>query len=136
MIQLRITAVFLGALTLMFAGCTDGAAQTSSGAAALTVHKTPTCGCCGEWVEHMRQAGFETTVFEVADLTPTKEAVGLAGEGAKIRQLLLCHHHRGISRRTLQRRPGDHGLYADAGAAGFVRGVVDIQHGEQLVEPR
>ena len=25
----------------------------------LTVYKSPTCGCCVKWVEHMRKAGFE-----------------------------------------------------------------------------
>ena len=31
----------------------------------LLVYKTPTCGCCGKWVEHMREAGFEVRVEDV-----------------------------------------------------------------------
>jgi hypothetical protein len=31
----------------------------------LVVAKSPYCGCCGAWIEHMRGAGFEV---EVADL--------------------------------------------------------------------
>lgn len=43
----------------------------------LTVHKTPTCGCCTLWVEHMREAGF--TVEEVVedDLGPIKQQLGV-----------------------------------------------------------
>ena len=35
---------------------------------AMTVWKSPWCGCCGKWVEHMRAAGFEVRVKEVEDL--------------------------------------------------------------------
>ncbi|MBD4854987.1 DUF411 domain-containing protein, partial [Xanthomonas citri pv. citri] len=24
----------------------------------MTVHKTPTCGCCGVWIDHVQKAGF------------------------------------------------------------------------------
>ncbi|MEM7523178.1 MAG: DUF411 domain-containing protein [Pseudomonadota bacterium] len=29
------------------------------------VWKTPTCGCCGAWVEHLRNAGFEVVATDV-----------------------------------------------------------------------
>ena len=35
---------------------------------AMTVWKSPWCGCCGNWVEHMTAAGFEVQVKEVEDL--------------------------------------------------------------------
>ena len=31
----------------------------------LRVAKSPTCGCCGAWVEHMRNAGFKVEVTEM-----------------------------------------------------------------------
>ena len=31
----------------------------------IKVLKSPTCGCCTGWVEHMRQAGFEVDVRDV-----------------------------------------------------------------------
>ena len=39
---------------------------------AMTVWKTPWCGCCGKWVEHMRAAGFEVRVEEIQDLSMVK----------------------------------------------------------------
>jgi hypothetical protein len=36
----------------------------------VTVYKSPTCGCCGEWVKHMRANGFSVTVHDVMDVTP------------------------------------------------------------------
>lgn len=40
-------------------------------AATLAVTKTATCGCCADWVKHMRAAGFDVTVTDVSDVTPT-----------------------------------------------------------------
>ncbi len=36
----------------------------------VTVYKSPTCGCCGEWIKHMRANGFSVTVHDVPDVTP------------------------------------------------------------------
>lgn len=43
----------------------------------MTVHKTPTCGCCTVWVEHVREAGFEVDVVDVDDLGPVKQRLGV-----------------------------------------------------------
>lgn len=43
----------------------------------LTVHKTPTCGCCTLWVEHMQAAGFEVKEVIADDLGPIKQAMGV-----------------------------------------------------------
>ena len=39
---------------------------------AMTVWKSPWCGCCGKWVDHMTAAGFEVQVEEVEDLGAVK----------------------------------------------------------------
>lgn len=43
----------------------------------MTVHKTPTCGCCSVWADHMREAGFEVETIDVDDLGPVKAEVGV-----------------------------------------------------------
>lgn len=30
----------------------------------VTVYKSPTCGCCANWVEHLREAGFQVNVVD------------------------------------------------------------------------
>jgi hypothetical protein len=75
MAYLRFLA--LGAMLAALTACSDGAPDASSTVSLLTVHKTPTCGCCGEWVEHMEQAGFEVAVVETSDLSPIRQEVGL-----------------------------------------------------------
>ncbi len=44
---------------------------------AITVYKTPTCGCCKEWVAHLTENGFAPTVHDLADLTQTKSSLGV-----------------------------------------------------------
>ena len=43
----------------------------------VVVHKSPSCGCCGLWVEHMRAAGFKVDVRDTNDLNPIKESLGI-----------------------------------------------------------
>ena len=53
----------------------------------LYVAKSPTCGCCGAWVEHMQAAGFDTQVQNVSNewLYRTKAQLGITEE------LASCH---------------------------------------------
>ena len=53
----------------------------------LHVARSPSCGCCGAWVEHMRAAGFEPRVEMTADdrLAALKARLGLPGA------LWSCH---------------------------------------------
>ena len=43
----------------------------------VQVFKSPSCGCCGSWVEHMRTAGFTVKVTEVNDTTAARKRLGL-----------------------------------------------------------
>jgi len=38
----------------------------------MTVYKSPTCGCCAKWVEHMKKAGFVVTVKDVQNVSLIK----------------------------------------------------------------
>ncbi|MCZ0935047.1 MAG: DUF411 domain-containing protein [Gemmatimonadetes bacterium] len=45
----------------------------------IKVYKSPTCGCCSLWVDHMREAGFELDVLDMddADLIRVKLDAGV-----------------------------------------------------------
>ena len=43
----------------------------------VVVHKNETCGCCHEWVEHLKKNGFHVVVHDVSNLGPVKERVGV-----------------------------------------------------------
>ena len=52
-------------------------ALAASSANQITVWKTPSCGCCHEWVAHLRKSGFEVTTHDVEDTTPVRQKLGL-----------------------------------------------------------
>ena len=43
----------------------------------IEVFKTPTCGCCSSWVDHLSAAGFTVEVNDVADTAPVRKRLGL-----------------------------------------------------------
>ena len=58
-------------------------ARTAASLPLAVVHKSPTCGCCHLWVEHMRNAGFQVEVRDVDNLDPVKTRVGVpVGKGS------------------------------------------------------
>ncbi len=53
----------------------NAAARTAD--RAITIYKDPNCGCCKEWVEHVRKAGFVATVHDTADMASVKSSMGV-----------------------------------------------------------
>ena len=43
----------------------------------VTVWKTPNCGCCKEWVAHLRSSGFKVTTHDVKDTAAIRQKLGL-----------------------------------------------------------
>ena len=43
----------------------------------ITVWKTPNCGCCKEWVAHLRKNGFEVVTNDVQDTAPMRQKAGM-----------------------------------------------------------
>jgi len=43
----------------------------------VMVYKSATCGCCKNWIAHMKANGFRVTSKDVSDVTPYKKANGV-----------------------------------------------------------
>jgi hypothetical protein len=43
----------------------------------VTVWKTPSCGCCKDWVIHLRKEGFSVVTNDVNDTAPVRQKLGL-----------------------------------------------------------
>jgi len=103
MTRLRIRGALAGAALLVLAACGGSApeADTASTAgkapatqtamasdgATMTVYKTPTCGCCKAWVDHVKAAGFRVDVrdMENPQVAAVKAEHGVPGD------LHSCH---------------------------------------------
>src|SRR5215204_2604402 len=52
---------------------------------AITVYKDPSCGCCKNWVEHLRANGFAPEVHDRSDMDALKDSLGVPSK------LRSCH---------------------------------------------
>ncbi len=43
----------------------------------MVVYKSPTCGCCTKWVEHMENAGFKVESRNMQDMSSIKKQLGV-----------------------------------------------------------
>jgi hypothetical protein len=59
--------------------------EAAPGEDVIQVYKSPTCGCCGDWVEHLREHGFAVEVIDQPNMTAVKNELGLP------RDMASCH---------------------------------------------
>jgi hypothetical protein len=52
--------------------------QPENAPLALTVFKSPSCGCCGKWVQHIHNEGFNAVVKDTAQLSAIKRHYQIA----------------------------------------------------------
>jgi hypothetical protein len=51
----------------------------------ITVYHSPTCGCCKQWITHLKSNGFTVKSIEQEDLSEIKAEMGVTGK------LTSCH---------------------------------------------
>ena len=110
--------------------------------ATMTVHKSPTCGCCGRWVQHMRVTGFAVQVVDRPDVATVRRANGVSESLASChttvlnaggaRYVLEGHVPAADVVRLLRERPTVHGIavpgmpYGSPGMEAGVRAPYDV----------
>lgn len=57
--------------------------------AAVEVYKSPTCGCCSKWIDHLRQHGFSVSVTDLADVSVIKTKHRVPGAVASCHTALV-----------------------------------------------
>ena len=74
----RSSTILLSAFALAFTvagasaarndgGTAHAAAAPASAKTVIQVYKSPTCGCCKNWVDHIRANGFQAEVFDISE---------------------------------------------------------------------
>ncbi|MES2188524.1 MAG: DUF411 domain-containing protein [Pseudomonadota bacterium] len=90
----------------------------------VTVWKTPNCGCCNEWVSHLRSNGFEVVTHDVKDTASVRQKLGLAEKfgschtGLLDNYVLEGHVPAKEMRRLLREKPNALGLAVPGMPAG------------------
>ncbi len=88
----RKISILLALMALGTAGAS--VAQT---AGTIELYKSPYCGCCGKWAEHMSKAGFSVKTHETDNVPDTRKKLGMPEKlgschTAKIGNYLLEGH--------------------------------------------
>ena len=73
----RLLGVAIFALLAVQIGAFTATSAAADDRPLITVYKSPACGCCGAWVEHLKKNGFNTRVHEVSDVTPYQVKYGV-----------------------------------------------------------
>lgn len=60
------------ALVLMSFGAPAGESKT-----VVDVYKSPTCGCCKNWIKHLEQNGFQVKAHDVMDVNASRRMLGM-----------------------------------------------------------
>ena len=101
-------------------------------AATMTVYKSPSCGCCAKWVEHVEQHGFTVTVVPTADMMALKQKLGVPGEArschtTKVGNYVVEGHVPAADiKRLLAQKPKARGI----AVAGMPMGSPGMEHGD------
>lgn len=66
-------------------GSTPERSNDNQQAATITMYRDPGCGCCEEWAERARSAGYRVVVTDSADMPAIKRKLGVPAE------LASCH---------------------------------------------
>jgi hypothetical protein len=70
----RFTIVAAAALAFVITAVGALLAQSPT---AIAVVRDPGCGCCMQWVAHLKKAGFQTTVTESSSMAAVKDSKGV-----------------------------------------------------------
>lgn len=104
---------------------TQAAAQPAQGPPLrMVVYKTPSCGCCRAWVDHVKAAGFQVEVQDMPDVTPVKNEHGVPQHLGSCHTALVDgyviegHVPADVIRRLLSERPQVAGIAVPGMPAG------------------
>lgn len=81
MINRALRVMSAVAMAFIVASCTQAPAETLE----VTVYKSATCGCCNDWIKHLKANGFAVKAHNVQNLDQIKRQNGVSP------RLAACH---------------------------------------------
>ena len=127
--SLRVKLLSQGAILLFSASSVSVAFAAEKDK--VEVYKSPACGCCSQWVEHMQKNGFVVEIHNVRNVTPFRERFGVPESVASCHTAVVGgyaiegHVPAGDVKRLLREKPKAVGI----AVPGMVQGSPGMEQG-------
>lgn len=98
---------------------------------AITVYKSPSCGCCAKWVEHLEKNGFAPAVRDMENVDEVKDTFGVPNalrscHTASVGKYVVEGH---VPAADIQRLLREHPAIAGLAAPGMPNGAPGMEGG-------
>lgn len=80
-----VAAALYGSKPMDEAHASDPSSGRTERLPEITVYKSPTCGCCTDWEEHLERAGFKVVSHKRTNMNSVKKQLGVKSH------LASCH---------------------------------------------
>lgn len=84
-LAMKLPSFFLSSLLAIGLALSHPASVAQPGGAAMQIFKSPQCGCCGKWADHLDQHGFNSQRIDTGDMAAIKHQLAIPAE------LQSCH---------------------------------------------
>jgi len=72
--------LFMVLMSVTTSPAADETAKAIAEPVVLDVYKSPTCGCCSVWIDHLEERGFLTQIKHPQDLNQVKRKLGVPAQ--------------------------------------------------------
>ena len=86
---LALGFALLASFSVVAEGVWDKLTTPSSDPRPITVYRSPSCNCCGIWVEHLKRHNFAVTEIQMDDVNPIKQQHGIPYDMASCHTALI-----------------------------------------------
>lgn len=126
-------ARLLGQAAILLLSVSSPSTFLAAEAHKVVVYKSPACGCCSQWVEHMKKNGFAVEVHKVRNVEPFRQRFGVPDSMASCHTALVGgyaiegHVPAADVKRLLREKPKARGI----AVPGMVSGSPGMEQGDQ-----
>lgn len=80
---------YLAFMLMLFPGLLMSETNVAEMATEIVVHRSPSCSCCGKWVEHLKQNGYQVQDNVTDDVQSVKNKSGVTPDIASCHTALV-----------------------------------------------